>query len=318
MTGGLAVAICVGSWMTVKFASDDSQEHPRPWAKKAVSWLPTVLFFAYPGFSACYFETLQCREIDGGNFLVADLSVECSGAYYYLLRAVAIACVAFWCFGLPLVVLSLLWSERSSLLQERRPSGLAEHLHDFYAPYKPQYWFFESLEFGKKLLLVGVVPAASGNLAGAVVALLIAGVHLCLVLAMSPYAHRSDQFTSVCANALLTMVILISVLLKMNAGYIAETTADGLDPDTASNLLVASNVLVVVLSAAAYVISATAQDEQGNPNKGGRGSSQQEPLLDSRPGAQSQSTGGDEEDITEAGEWPVASSSSSSCKSSHD
>jgi hypothetical protein len=135
---------------------------------------------------------------------------------------------------------------------------------------------------------------------------------------MSPYAHRSDQFTSVCANALLTMVILISVLLKMNAGYIAETTADGLDPDTASNLLVASNVLVVVLSAAAYVISATPQDQQGNPNKGGRGSSQQEPLLDSRSEAQSQSTGGDEEDITEAGEWSVASSSSTSCKTIED
>jgi hypothetical protein len=72
-------------------------------------------------------------------------------------------------------------------------------------------------------------------------------------------------------------------------------------------LLVASNVLVVVLSAAAYVISisATAQDEQGRPNKGGRGSSLElhVPLLDYYPRseAQSQSTGGDEEDITEAG-----------------
>jgi hypothetical protein len=322
--GGFAVAICVGSWMMVKFTSGDSLESPRPWAKKAASWLPTVVFLAYPGFSACFFEAVQCREIEGDQwYLVADLSIKCSGAAYDLLRVVAIVCVAFWCFGLPLVVLSLLWSERRSLLQEHRPSGLAENLQDFYAPYKPQYWFFESLEFGKKLLLVGVVPAASGDLAGAVAALLITTVHLCLVLAMSPYAHRSDQFTAVCANALLSVVILISVLLKMNAGYIAGTAADGLDPDTAWKLLVASNVLVVLVSVVAYVIS-TAQGEQGNYKEGApeddlfeafatrhdHDSSHQEPLLDSMSAAHS--TGGDEEDTAEARELPVASSSSNS------
>ena len=96
-------------------------------------------------------------------------------------------------------------------MQVNRPSGLSEHLQDFYAPYKPQYWFFESLEFGKKLLLVGVVPWISGNLTGAVVALLITTVHLSLVLAMSPYTHKSDQFVVVCSNALLGVGILISV-----------------------------------------------------------------------------------------------------------
>jgi hypothetical protein len=253
-----------------------------------------------------------------------------------MLRVVAVVCVAFWCFGLPLVVLSLLWSKRRSLLQERRPSGLAEHLQGLYAPYKPQFWYFESLEFGKKLLLVGVVPAvASGDLAGAVAALLIATVHLCLILAMSPYAHRSDQFTAVCANALLSVVVLISVLLKMNAGYIAGTAADGLDRDTAWKLLVASNVLVVVVSVAAYVISAAvAQDEQGNlkerafesdlsesllsessATRHDHDSSHKEPLLndwlDSRPGAQP-TAGSDEGGIAEARELPEASSSSNS------
>jgi hypothetical protein len=317
VVGGLAVAICGGSWMMVKFASEDSQENPRSWAKKVVSWLPTVLFLVYPQFSACFFETLQCTKIGEYSFLVADLSIRCSGPEYHLLQVVAIVCVVFWCFGLPLVVLSLLWSERRSLLQERRLSGLAEHLLQYFcAPYKPQYWFFEFLEFGKKLLLVGVVPAASGDLAGAVAALLITTVYLCLVLAMSPYTHRSDQFTAVCANGLLSVVVLISVLLKMNAGYIAGAVADGLHPDTAWKLLLASNILVVVVSVAAYVISA-AQDEGDLVDESfatrHHDSSHREPLLDSRPGAQS--TEGDEGGIVEARELPVASSSSSNSSS---
>jgi hypothetical protein len=177
-----------------------------------------------------------------------------------------------------------------------------------------------------------------------VAALLIATVHLCLILAMSPYAHRSDQFTAVCANALLSVVVLISVLLKMNAGYIAGTAADGLDRDTAWKLLVTSNVLVVVVSVAAYVISAAvaqdeqgkhkAQDEQGkhkerafesdlsesllsesSATRHDHDSSHKEPLLndwlDSRPGAQP-TAGSDEGGIAEARELPEAPSSSNS------
>jgi hypothetical protein len=171
-------------------------------------------------------------------------------------------------------------------------------LIDLYAPYKPQFWFFESVEYGRKLLLVGVVPAISGNLVGAVIALLITVAHLLLLTAVCPYAHKSDQFVAVCSNALLFIVILLSVLLKMDAAYIAKEAADGIDLKTASALLVASNVLVVVVSVAAYVVSArqAAQDEQGHRHGHNR---HHEPLLCSRPGAHS--TGGGEGDIAEAG-----------------
>jgi cytochrome c biogenesis factor len=138
-------------------------------------------------------------------------------------------------------------------------------LQDFHTPYKPQYWFFESLEFGKKLLLVGVVPWASGDLVGAVIALVITAAYLLLLTRASPYAQKSDDFLAICSNALLFIVIQLSVLLKMNAAYIAGTAADGLEPETASKLLVACNLLVVVMSVASYVISVrqAAQDEKG-------------------------------------------------------
>jgi hypothetical protein len=261
---GFAVAICLGSWKLAKYASGESLESPRPSAKKAVSWLPTVVFLAYPGFSSFFFDALHCREIDGMNYLVTDLSIACSGADYNVLRAIAIVCVVFWCFGLPVIAMALLWPERSNLLQGHKPSGgLSEHLHDFYAPYKPRYWFFESLEFAKKLLLIGVVPWASGDIAGAVIALLVTGVYILLITAHTPYAHKSDHFVAICSNVLLFIVILLSVLLKMNAAYTANLAADGLDPNTVSKLLVASNVLVVVVSVAAFVIS----DRQAAPDE---------------------------------------------------
>jgi hypothetical protein len=203
-----------------------------------------------------------------------------------------------WCFGLPAAVMALLWPERKQLQQGRRPGGLGEHLQDFCAPYKPQYWFFESVEFGKKLLLVGVVPAIhgrdqAGGLVGALAALLISAAYLSIILSISPYTHKSDQFLAVCSNALLSVVILISVLLKMNSAYIAHQTAAGFDLETASKLLVASNLLVVFASVAAYAISARQAGQREDAFATRHAHNLQEPLLNSAED--------DEDDIAEAG-----------------
>jgi hypothetical protein len=288
--GSLAVVIYAGSWKLVKFSAGESPESPRPWAKKAVSWLPTVLFLVYPGFSAFFFDALKCQTISTTRYLVAaDLSMKCEGGHYNWLRVFSIVFVVLWDFGLPAMAIFLLWPERGNLLQGQKPRGFREHLIDFYTPYKPQFWFFESVEYGRKLLLVGVVPAISGDLIGAVIALLITVAHLLLLTAVCPYAHKSDQFVAVCSNTLLFIVILLSVLLKMDAAYIAKEAADGIDPGTASVLLVASNALVVIVSVAAHVISArqaaqTRHDHHSSPHE--PFSSLHEPLLHSRSGTQ--------------------------------
>jgi hypothetical protein len=98
----------------------------------------------------------------------------------------------------------------------------------------------------------------------------------------------------------LSVVILISVLLKMNAGYIAQQAAAGFDPETASELLVASNLLVVVLSVAAYAVSARQVGRSDSRASRHTHSSLQEPLLHSAPGAQSPSED-DQEDTAQAG-----------------
>ena len=59
----------------------------------------------------------------------------------------------------------------------------------------------------------------------------------------SPHTHTSVLTAAVCLLNLL-VVILLSVLLKMDAAYIQRKQADGIDPEVASALLVASNALV--------------------------------------------------------------------------
>jgi hypothetical protein len=255
----VALAIYLLFWVVVKLTNS---ERPRQWAKDTLAWLPFVLFLAYPGFSAFFFAALKCRRIDRGTYIEADLSIICDGAEYTRLYVCSVVFVVVWGFGLPVGAVRLLWPQRSKLQEGVKPGGVCAHLEDFYQPFKPQFWFFEAVEFAKKLLLIGVVPAISGNLMGALVALLLVAVYLALLLALSPYVHLSDQFLAVCVNSLLFIVVLVSVLLKMDAPYITGEAADGLDQDTASWMLIASNVLVMAMSLVAYCVSVTLRSKE--------------------------------------------------------
>ena len=132
---------------------------------------------------------LKCRLIDKKKYVIADLSIECSGSEYNALQAFAIFCVLFWACGLPLISFALLRPVRSELRQLKKGDqlpGFQQHLKDFYAPYKPAYWYFEVVEYAKKLLLIGIIPAIQSNVVGTVIAMLLVNVHLILLLKMEP------------------------------------------------------------------------------------------------------------------------------------
>ena len=252
--GSIAFAVYVFSGAILRYA-----QHERVWAQKALPWLSTVLFLLYPSFSAEFFEVLKCRTIDGSRYMVADLlSIKCTGSSYSSLHAFAIFWVLFWACGLPLITCALLWPVRSELRQlhnGERLHGFQKHLKDFYSPYKPAAWFFEIVEYAKKLLVIGIIPAMRGNVTGAVIAMFVVNVHLILLLRLEPFLNRLDNFLAMCLNALLSIVILMSVLLKMDVAYLNQTGDSGFSKHAIAGLLVACNVFVVVLSICAYCVS---------------------------------------------------------------
>jgi hypothetical protein len=159
---------------------------------------------------------------------------------------------------LPLISFLLLRPVRSKLRQLKKGDqlhGFQRHLKDLYVPYRPACWYFEVVEYAKKLMLIGILPAFRGDVVGAVIAMLLVNLHFILLLQLKPFANRVDNFLAACLNALLSIVILISVLLKMDTASLLGHTRDDFDAETAAVLLVSCNVLVVVVSVAAYWIS---------------------------------------------------------------
>ena len=61
-------------------------------------------------------------------------------------------------------------------------AGPVQHREDFFTPYRTAAWFFEVVEFAKKLLLIGIIPAVNGDVVGAVIAMLLVNLYLVLLL----------------------------------------------------------------------------------------------------------------------------------------
>jgi hypothetical protein len=253
VVGSIAFVVYALSAAVLKYS-----QHEKLWAQKALPVFTTALFVLYPSFSATFFDVLKCRTIDGVEYVIADLSIMCSGPNYSGLHAFAIFWVLVWACGLPLISFLLLRPVRSELRQLQNGDtlhGFQQHLKDFYAPYRPACWYFEVVEYAKKLLLIGIVPAFSGDVVGAVIAMLLVNLHLVLLLQVKPYQYEMDNFLAACLSALLAVVILISVLLKMDTASLLGQMNDGFDMETAAVLLVTCNVLVMAISVAAYWIS---------------------------------------------------------------
>jgi hypothetical protein len=116
-------------------------------------------------------------------------------------------------------------------------------------------WFFGVAEYVTKFLVVGIIPAVSPDVMGAVIAMLVVNGHVALLLVFLPYATKTDNYLAVFLNVQLSIVILVSAFLKMDAAYLFGDAAAGFDKDTAARLLVVSNVLVILITCVSYVVS---------------------------------------------------------------
>jgi hypothetical protein len=240
----------------------------RPFANTVVSYLPIFLFLAYPSFSVLFFDPLKCRTIDGSPYVIADLSIRCNVAEYEPLRIFAIVCVVGWAFGLPMGAVYLLSRVRSQLKKGCTPEGgIQKHLSDLFLPYKRSLWYFELVDYAKKLFIVGIIPVLRNDVLGAVVAMLVVNVYLTLLIKIEPFTAKVDNILAICLHGVLSIVMLVSVLLKLDVAYLSGQAAAGFDQESATGLLVACNVAVMVVSVVAYVFSvrhAEHSDELGN------------------------------------------------------
>ena len=213
-----------------------------------------VLFFAFPTVSSLAFQAFSCEDFDdGSSYLSADYSVDCNDeAQYAPVRRLASVAIALYPVGVPLLSLGLLLRARTAILTEH-PTPLSRALSFLHQDMEPRFFWWEIVEIGKKLLLVGfftlIVP-------GTIVQLIAAFV-FCLALQLfssisAPYLKSDDDYFSLLCNFSLVAFFFFSLVLKMSVliEEVEHVLSDDFKEQYAYNSGSLSVALVATLGAA--------------------------------------------------------------------
>ena len=188
-----------------------------------------VLFALVPSVSARVFSTFSCERFGYNDalhehryFLLADMTVECSVHGVWRsneFTGLAIAFVALWPVGVPLLFGTLLWASR-------RDDCLAletavRFLHVEYIETR-SYW--EVVELLRKLLLTGFVFLIPQHysLLRLIISLLVTVGHTALLIAAAPYRQPGTTFVAFGTAMALACTLLTALLVRVYSELLPE------------------------------------------------------------------------------------------------
>ena len=190
--------------------------YERQHSKLAVVLL--VLFFAYSNASQTIAQTFVCQQFEDDAFLRVDLSIRCSGQTYCYWTWFAVIMMFIWPFGTPSLFFCLTWRYSSRInpmklrkkditvspLQKERAvmKAVAQRQFDhtlyktkvLWLPYEPEYWYWEAVVSGQRMLLTFVASLVKpGTPVQTVFCLGVAMIFLRLQNYFAPYLHDHDD-----------------------------------------------------------------------------------------------------------------------------
>ena len=199
-----------------------------------------VLFFIYPGTSNTILKMLRCDTLhDSSQYLGADYRIRCdsteqvdiflgsSTISYPDARGLAIFMIFVYPIGVPLLFISVLYKNKAVLYDPNGPldvwgnptepdEALALKYGQLYTAYDPKRWYWEVIELGRKLILVGLIcfimPDTPTQLA---VGCILSLVFITLYAKFSPYKADDDDNLQLCCQLAIFMSYFSALLLTV-------------------------------------------------------------------------------------------------------
>jgi hypothetical protein len=166
----------------------------RQWRRRAKAHLWRgflfTLFLLYPGVSSRVLSVLVCRNVNGVNYLAADMSLKCgsSDSEWNDYAGLAAFFTLVYPIGIPIFFFALLWRHRHDL----RTTATQADFGFLYEAYTSQTWWFELVDMANKLILTSLLlflPLDWQMPTGMIVITL----YIIAVLLLQPYVRNGDD-----------------------------------------------------------------------------------------------------------------------------
>ena len=216
-----------------------------------------IIFVIYSSVSFTVFQTFVCETLDNGvTYLRADYSLTCSTIAHTAWKAYAGLMIVVYPIGVPAVFAWWLISNRHDLAKvgSGDSSGWdrVQPMRDLFEPYKPHRYYYEVVEFGRRILLTGLgvflFPGSSAQVALEVV---FAAVFIAISEMLSPFVSPMDAWLYRSGAWVVFFSMYLGLLLKVDA-----SDEDSQSQQVFAKILIAANaglILAVVVQAVVSV-----------------------------------------------------------------
>lgn len=196
--------------------------------RKFLSIALFIVFFVYSSVSHTIFQTFVCEKLDNDiEYLRADYSLECTTSTHKTFEAYAAVMVIIYPIGIPVTFLWWLLKNRRVLSKRSHPSSYSDEilaLRDLWGPYKPQCYYFEFVEYARRVLLTGVsVFVSPGKVSQIAVVLVVAVLFAMSSEALSPFRFASDAWLYRLGNCIIFLSMYLALLLKVGVSGLDES-----------------------------------------------------------------------------------------------
>ena len=164
------------------------------------------------------FQTFACETLDDGlEYLRADYSIQCTDAKHKTLEAYAGVMIMVYPVGIPLLYAVQLFQHRGVLADASADRAAAQPIVGLWEPYRPERFYYEVVECGRRIMLTGVVVFIFPNDAAQVaITMLMAFLFFGVLEIMSPYKSESDMWLSRGGHVIVFLSMFYLLLLKVD------------------------------------------------------------------------------------------------------
>ncbi|CAM9718324.1 unnamed protein product [Scytosiphon promiscuus] len=186
--------------------------------RKHQTVLLLLTFLVYSSVSSLVFQTFACETLDDGvEYLRADYSIQCTDPKHKVFELYAGIMVMVYPVGIPLLYAVQLFQHRAVLGDDGADKAAAQPIVGLWEPYRPERFYYEVIECGRRIMLTGVVVFIFPNDAAQVaITLLIAAFFFGVLEVLSPYKSESDMWLSRGGHALVFLSMFYMLLLKVD------------------------------------------------------------------------------------------------------
>ena len=235
---------------------------------KHLTALLLLTFLVYSSVSSLVFQTFACETLDDGiQYLRADYTIHCTDAKHRAFEVYAGIMVFVYPVGIPLLYAVLLFQRRDVLAHTGVDKTKARSIAGLWEPYRPDRFYYEVVECGRRVMLTGVVVFIFPNDAAQIaITMLIAFFFLVVFEILSPYESGSDMWLSRGGHVIVFLSMFDLLLLKVDVSGERDQSQAAF-----SAVLVAGHVLMVVAIVVEVVgICYASEKQNGDSDPGSR------------------------------------------------